>query len=29
VAQAAGAGFALHLTKPATMEDLQRALAPA
>ncbi len=29
VAQAAGAGFDLHLTKPATLEDLQRALAPA
>jgi CheY-like chemotaxis protein len=29
VAQAMGAGFDLHLTKPATLEDLQRALAPA
>ncbi len=29
VAQALGAGFDLHLTKPATLEDLQRALAPA
>jgi len=27
VAQALAAGFALHLTKPATIEDLQRALA--
>ncbi|SFC31410.1 hybrid sensor histidine kinase/response regulator [Massilia yuzhufengensis] len=27
VALAAGAGFDLHLTKPATLEDLQRALA--
>ncbi|KFI08900.1 ATP-binding protein [Massilia sp. BSC265] len=26
VAQALGAGFDLHLTKPATLEDLQRAL---
>jgi CheY-like chemotaxis protein len=29
VAQALGAGFDLHLTKPATLEDLQRALTPA
>jgi signal transduction histidine kinase/CheY-like chemotaxis protein len=29
LAQAAGAGFDLHLTKPASLEDLQRALAPA
>ena len=29
VAQALEAGFALHLTKPATLEDLARALSPA
>jgi len=29
VAQAMEAGFDLHLTKPATLEDLQRALTPA
>ncbi|VXC62623.1 ATP-binding protein [Massilia sp. 9I] len=29
VTQALGAGFDLHLTKPASLEDLQRALAPA
>ncbi|UVW28030.1 ATP-binding protein [Massilia sp. H6] len=29
VAQALGVGFDLHLTKPATLEDLQRALTPA
>jgi signal transduction histidine kinase len=29
VAQALGAGFDLHLTKPATLEDLRRALTPA
>ena len=29
VALALGAGFDLHLTKPATLEDLQRALTPA
>lgn len=29
VAQALGAGFDLHLTKPATLEELQRALTPA
>ena len=29
VAQALAAGFALHLTKPATLEALRRALAPA
>ncbi len=28
VAQALGAGFDLHLTKPATLDDLQRALTP-
>ncbi|MFC0253295.1 hybrid sensor histidine kinase/response regulator [Massilia consociata] len=28
VAQALGAGFDLHLTKPATLEELGRALAP-
>jgi len=28
VAQALGAGFDLHLTKPATLEDLQRAIQP-
>lgn len=28
VAQALGVGFDLHLTKPATLEDLQRALTP-
>lgn len=29
VAQAMAAGFALHLTKPATLDELRRALAPA
>ncbi|WP_288381894.1 ATP-binding protein [uncultured Massilia sp.] len=29
VAQALEAGFALHLTKPATLDDLARALTPA
>jgi signal transduction histidine kinase/CheY-like chemotaxis protein len=29
VAQAMAAGFAVHLTKPATLEELRRALAPA
>ena len=29
VAQAMAAGFALHLTKPATLEELRRALLPA
>ncbi|MEW6763343.1 MAG: ATP-binding protein [Pseudomonadota bacterium] len=29
VAQAMAAGFALHLTKPATLEELRRALTPA
>ena len=28
VAQALAAGFALHLTKPASLDDLARALAP-
>jgi CheY-like chemotaxis protein len=29
IERAAKAGFDLHLTKPATVDDLRRAMAPA